>query len=99
MDFHAHCSKRGCFVFGNQHEDISMLTEAKLFPKLMSLNSVNFDFRRSVFNDDFNNAIDWQGESRNGSSRAVLGRETDNLPLVYTIEANYARGKSINHLR
>ena len=99
MDFHAHCSKRGCFIYGNEHEDPQILAESKLFPKLMSLNSVNFDFRGSVFNDCENNSVDWQGDSRCGSGRAVISRETGHHPLVYTIEANYARGKSINHLR
>lgn len=49
VDFHAHMSKRGCFVFGNSVEDIDMQVEAKLIPKLMALNSVNFDFRISSF--------------------------------------------------
>lgn len=64
----------------------------------MSMNSVNFDFRSSSFQDDVNNVKDWQGDSRCGSSRAVIHRETNFNPLVYTIEANYARGKSINNL-
>jgi hypothetical protein len=64
----------------------------------MSMNSVNFDFRSSSFQDDVNNVEDWQGDSRCGSSRAVIHRETGNNPLVYTIEANYARGKRINNL-
>lgn len=62
------------------------------------MNSVNFDFRSSSFDDAQNNVKDWQGDSRSGSSRAVIHRETDKLPLVYTIEANYARGKNINIL-
>lgn len=70
-----------------------------MIPKLMSLNSVNFDFRSSSFDDTKNNVQDWQGDSRSGSSRAVIHRETKLMPLVYTIEANYARGKNINHLQ
>ena len=49
MDFHAHQSKRGCFVYGNSFATHDEQVEAKLFPKLMSLNSVNFDFRSSNF--------------------------------------------------
>jgi hypothetical protein len=98
MDFHAHTTKRGCFIYGNTLECIDSQAEANLLPKLMSLNSVNFDFRSSCFQDDVNNVVDWQGDSRCGSSRAVIHREAAFNPLVYTIEANYARGKSINNL-
>lgn len=98
MDFHAHTSKRGCFIYGNTIECADQQAEAKMIPKLMSMNSVNFDFRSSSFQDEVNNVKDWQGDSRCGSSRAVIHRETGFNPLVYTIEANYARGKNINNL-
>jgi murein tripeptide amidase MpaA len=55
MDFHAHTTKRGCFIYGNTLECIDQQAECKLLPKLMSLNSVNFDFRSSCFQDDINN--------------------------------------------
>ena len=98
MDFHAHSSKRGCFIYGNSIDCVDQQAEANLLPKLMSMNSVNFDFRSSCFQDDILNVKDWQGDSRCGSSRAVIHRETNRNPLVYTLEANYARGKSINNL-
>jgi hypothetical protein len=44
VDFHAHCTKRGCFIYGNTLSDPEKNLEAKIIPKLMSLNSVNFDF-------------------------------------------------------
>jgi len=59
MDFHAHSTKRGCFIYGNSMGSHDDEAEAKLFPKLMSLNSVNFDFKSSSFNDSKNNTIDW----------------------------------------
>lgn len=99
VDFHAHCSKRGCFIYGNTSDDSTQQAEAKLIPKLMSLNSVNFDFRSSCFADAKNNVRDWQGEGRCGSSRAVIHRATDSNPLVFTLEANYAKGKNINNLK
>lgn len=70
-----------------------------MIPKLMSMNSVNFDFRSSSFDDCKNNVADWQGDSRSGSSRAAIHRHTNNMPLVYTLEANYAKGKLINNLQ
>jgi cytosolic carboxypeptidase protein 5 len=72
MDFHAHTSKRGCFIYGNTLECVEQQTEAKMIPVLMSMNSVNFDFRSSCFNDEANNIKDWQGDCRGGSSRAVI---------------------------
>lgn len=100
MDFHAHSTKRGCFIYGNQMGNNDEEAEAKLFPKLMSLNSVNFDFRSSSFNDTKNNTLDWQNEGRSASSRAAISKLSKGTnPLVYTLEANYARGKNINHLR
>ena len=49
VDFHAHCTKRGCFIFGNTCASPDTQYEAMLIPKLMSLNSVNFDFRECNF--------------------------------------------------
>ena len=69
-----------------------------MIPKLMSMNSVNFDFRQCVFSDEKNNVKDKKGDSRDGSSRAVIFRETNNNPLTYTFEANYATGHRINTL-
>jgi cytosolic carboxypeptidase protein 5 len=45
VDFHAHCTKRGFFIFGNRNEDTTQWYNAMLIPKLMSMNSVNFDFK------------------------------------------------------
>lgn len=45
VDFHAHCTKKGFFIFGNTLEDLDSQYEAMIIPKLMSMNSVNFDFR------------------------------------------------------
>ena len=69
-----------------------------MIPKLMSLNSVNFDFRQCVFSDDKLNVKDKKGDSRDGSGRAVMFKETGCNPFVYTFEANYATGHRINTL-
>ena len=69
-----------------------------MIPKLMSLNSVNFDFRQCVFSDDKLNVKDKKGDSRDGSGRAVMFRETGFNPFTYTFEANYATGHRINTL-
>jgi hypothetical protein len=77
VDFHAHCTKKGFFIFGNTLQDQDLQYEAMMIPKLMSLNSVNFDFRQCVFSDEKNNVKDKKGDSRDGSSRAVIFRETN----------------------
>lgn len=43
-----------------------------LIPKIMSLNSTNFDFRECNFQDEKNNVVDKKGDSRDGSGRAVI---------------------------
>lgn len=51
VDFHAHCTKRGTFIFGNTLENADLQYEAQIIPKLMSLNCVNFDFRQCSFDE------------------------------------------------
>ena len=74
VDFHAHCTKRGAFIFGNTLADPDLQYEAMLLPKLMSLNCVNFDFRECNFQDEKNNVKDKKGDSRDGSARACMFR-------------------------
>ena len=99
VDFHAHCTKRGCFIYGNTLSDPEKNLEAKIIPKLMSLNSVNFDFQECNFQDEKNNIKDKKGDSRDGSGRAAIFREVDFNPLTYTLEANYCTGIRINLLQ
>lgn len=49
-DLHAHASKTGCFMFGNNLKGEDMLKNM-LLPKLVSLNSLNFDFLECQFSD------------------------------------------------
>lgn len=98
MDFHAHSTKRGCFVFGNTFGNPFNQAEQILLPKLMSLNCVNFALPECKFSDAENNKKDRQGDSRAGSSRATFSRETG-LLYVFTLEGNYATGLRINTLK
>ena len=95
---HGHATKRGCFVFGNSQPDQDKQIEQMLFPKLMSLNSVNFDLNECSFNDADNNKKDLKGDSREGSGRAAVYKLTQ-LPFCYTLEGNYATGHRINTLQ
>jgi len=98
VDFHAHCTKRGCFIFGNTLQDQNLQYEAMMIPKLMSLNSVNFDFRECNFQDDKLNVKDKKGDCRDGSGRAAIFRETNCNPFTYTFETNYVTGHRMNTL-
>lgn len=69
-----------------------------LIPKIMSMNSTNFDFSECNFQDEKNNVVDKKGDSRDGSGRAVIFQETNNHPFTYTFEANYATGHRVNTL-
>ena len=97
VDFHAHCTKRGCFIFGNTINDQNMQHLAMMIPKLMSLNCVNFDFMQCNFSDEKLNIKDASGDSRENSGRAAIFRATD-CPLTYTFEVNYATGMRTNTL-
>lgn len=79
-------------MFGN-----ALSVESQLFPKLISLNCVNFDFQECGFNNTENNKVDNNGDSREGTSRAQIFKCTQ-IPYVYTLEGNYATGVRINTL-
>ena len=57
IDLHAHCNKKGCFVFGNSLKECNNM-EQLLFAKVLSLNCVNFDYNECSFNDANNNKKD-----------------------------------------
>ena len=69
-----------------------------MLPKLISLNCVNFGFQECGFNDCTNNKKDKAGDSRSGSSRATIERETGIL-YCFTLEGNYSTGLRINTLK
>lgn len=98
MDIHGHCNKKGFFVFGNSIADTDKCIEQMLIPKLMTLNSVNFDIKESSFNDEKNNTKDGKGMGRDGSGRAGIYRETS-LTHCFTLEANYCTGVRVNALK
>jgi hypothetical protein len=69
-----------------------------LFPKLVALNSLNFDFAECSFNEKMMNVKDSGcGLSREGSGRVGIYRATG-LIHSYTLECNYQSGRRINHL-
>jgi hypothetical protein len=85
-------------MFGNNLKGEEMLKNM-LLPKLISMNSLNFDFMECCFSDKLMKVKDkGDGLSREGSGRVSIMRATDELPNCYTLECNYASGKRLNHM-
>ena len=84
-------------MFGNALTGEAQLKNM-LLPKLVSFNSLNFDFVECSFSEKMMNCKDKKdGLSREGSGRVAIYKATGN-PLCYTLECNYASGRRINHL-
>lgn len=97
VDFHAHASKRGSFLFGNSLSGAEQI-ENLVFAKLVSLNSINFDFAECSFAERIMTVKDKRdGLSREGSSRVALHKETG-LVNCYTLECNYHSAKRLNYI-
>ena len=84
-------------MFGNHLTGENQLKNM-LLPKLVSYNSLNFDFIECSFSEKMMNCKDKKdGLSREGSGRVAMYKATGN-PLCYTLECNYASGRRINHI-
>lgn len=69
-----------------------------LLPKLISMNSLNFDFMECSFSEKMMNCKDKKdGLSREGAGRVGIYKLTD-LPNCYTLECNYTTAKRINQI-
>ena len=96
VDIHGHASKRGIFMYGNHFDDLETKVSALLFPKLMSINSANFDFpacnftQRNMFMKDRHT-----GAGREGSGRVSVYKATG-LTFCYTLECNFNTGRHTN---
>lgn len=73
VDLHGHASKRGCFVYANYLENEDNYVSSILFPKLISLNSANFDFAACNFTEKNMYSKDKRdGMSKEGSGRVAI---------------------------
>ncbi len=97
IDFHAHASKKGVFIFGNALLDNDRQADNITFAKLIAMNCLNFDMNECNFSERIMSIKDKNGMSREGSSRVALQKETD-LTYCYTLECNYHNGWRINIL-
>jgi len=96
VDIHGHASKRGIFMYGNHFDELETKVSALLFPKLMSINSANFDFpacnftARNMFLKDRHT-----GAGKEGSGRVSVYKATG-LTYCYTLECNFNTGRHTN---
>jgi cytosolic carboxypeptidase protein 5 len=97
VDFHAHASKRGGFMFGNNLPDPNKQADNITFAKLVAMNCLNFDMNECNFSDRIMAIKDRNGQSREGSSRVALALATG-ITYCYTLEFNYHSGRRINTL-
>jgi hypothetical protein len=74
------------------------MLENMLLAKLVSLNSLNFDFMECSFSSTLMQCKDAKdGLTREGCGRVSVMKATG-LPNCYTLECNYASGPRINHI-
>eukprot|EP00092_Neocalanus_flemingeri_P026695 GFUD01028944.1.p1 GENE.GFUD01028944.1~~GFUD01028944.1.p1 ORF type:complete len:976 (+),score=255.73 GFUD01028944.1:228-3155(+) len=96
VDIHGHASKRGIFMYGNHFDELETKVSALLFPKLMSINSANFDFpacnftAKNMFLKDRHT-----GAGKEGSGRVSVYKATG-LTYCYTLECNFNTGRHTN---
>lgn len=96
VDLHGHASKRGCFIYGNYHENEDIQVENMLFPKLISMNTAHFDFTGCNFTEKNMYTRDKRdGMSKEGSGRVAIYKAIG-IIHSYTLECNYNTGRMVN---
>ena len=85
-------------MFGNSLPIVSEQVENMCLARVISLNSVDFDFNQCSFAESNMNAVDKNGGlSREGSGRVSIWKATG-IPNCYTLECHYSIGVSKNKL-
>ena len=96
VDIHGHASKRGIFMYGNHFEELETKVSALLYPKIMSINSANFDFPACNFTAKNMYMKDRHtGAGKEGSGRVSIYKATG-VTYCYTLECNFNTGRFTN---
>ena len=96
LDLHAHATKRGAFIYGNHFDETKDQAQSMLYPKLISMNTFNFDYNQCNFTEKLMKRKDKKGVSREGAGRVAVYRDCPGLIHSYTLECNYCSGLVIN---
>lgn len=51
LDLHAHAARKGTFIYGNCSNQLMKQIDACIFPKLLSMNSEDFEYEGSNFTE------------------------------------------------
>lgn len=70
-----------------------------LYPKLISMNTRNFDYSQSNFTEKMMTRKDKKGVSREGAGRVAMAKDCPGLIHSYTLECNYCCGAVVNDLK
>ena len=88
FDFHAHSSKRSCFLFGNSLEHEKQI-ENQLLAKLIEVNTSFFEYGECDFSEKSMVSKDPKDHhSKEGSGRVALYKSSG-ITHCYTIECSY----------
>lgn len=90
IDFHAHVSKQGCFLYGNSLDFQSQILNV-LYAKILSNTCPWFNFDSCSFTDETSNR---EKHGKEGCGR-VVAQKLLNLVHSYTLEVNYHSSKAI----
>lgn len=85
MDMHAHAGRKGAFIYGNYSTELKKQLDICIYPKILSLNSKNFDYEASNFTEKNMYCKDRADSiSKEGAARVALFKITKN-PYCWTL--------------
>lgn len=98
LDLHAHAVKKGYFIYGNYVPDFNKQIEVCLFPKLLSMNSLYFDYDACNFTERNMYSVDkGDTQSKEGAARVAIFKDTG-LHTCWTLECNYNSANVLNKI-